>query len=392
MITVKEALEILITNCKQAKIVNVSLSEAQNLFLAKAIYAPINVPSFNQSAMDGYAFKFVDLKNELIVVEEIAAGDTREVKIKQGQAVRIFTGAKVPDSCDTVVMQELTKVKENKLIMKDVGLKFGGNIRKEGHQIKQGDLALEKGSRINPATIGFLASLGITSVKVYQKPRVIILATGNELIQTGNPIKKGQVYESNTIMLQAALKSIGLDSNVVFIADNLEETIEVITQSLNHSDILVLSGGISVGDYDFVKPALEENDVTELFYKVKQKPGKPLFFGKKNEKLVFALPGNPAAALNCFYMYVLPAINIQLGNSNPFLTKTTLPINQSYKKKSGRAEFLKAFSNGENIELLEGQGSDVLLSFAKANCLVFLADEIDKVESGELVHVHLLPE
>ena len=391
MITVKEAKKILVDNCKQAGFVEIYLSDALNLFLAEAIYAPINVPSFNQSAMDGYAFKFEDLEGELAIVEEIPAGDIRTVDIKEGEAVRIFTGAKVPGGCDTVVMQELTDVKGNKLVVKDAGLKFGGNIRKEGHQIKQGDLALAKGAKINPAAIGFLASLGITKVKVYQKPKVTILATGNELVKPGNPLQKGQVYESNTTMLQAALNNIDIEPKVVFLLDDLEQTKLSIHDALQNSDILILSGGISVGDYDFVKPALEANGVEELFYKVKQKPGKPLFFGKKDEKLIFALPGNPAAALNCFYMYVLPAINIQLGNPKPLLPKTELSINQSYKKKSGRAEFLKAYTNGINVDLLEGQGSDVLLSFAKANCLVFLNDEIDTVAQGDIVEVFLLP-
>ena len=204
-------------------------------------------------------------------------------------------------------------------------------------------------------------------------------------------MQKGQVYESNTVMLKSALNNIDIEPEVLFLLDDLDQTILAIQNALQNSDMLILSGGISVGDYDFVKPALEANGVEELFYKVKQKPGKPLFFGKKEDKLIFALPGNPAAALNCFYIYVQSAINIQVGNLVPFLAKATLPINQSYKKKSGRAEFLKAYNNGVVVDLLEGQGSDVLLSFAKANCLVFLSDEIDVVEQGDIVEVHLLP-
>jgi molybdopterin molybdotransferase len=173
--------------------------------------------------------------------------------------------------------------------------------------------------------------------------------------------------------------------------DDLNETKSAIKNALQNFDILILSGGISVGDYDFVKESLEENEVNQLFYKVKQKPGKPLYFGKKEKKQVFALPGNPGAALNCFYLYVLPAINIGLGKPNPFLDQAQLPISQSFQKKTGRANFLKAYSDGKTVNLLDGQGSDVLLSFSQSDCLVYLPEERASVLENELVDVILLP-
>lgn len=391
MISVKEARYILKNNFVIGKRIKVPLIEALDLFLGEDIYAPINVPSFKQSAMDGYAFKFEDINEEIEIVDEIAAGDIRDVNIKKGQAVRIFTGAKVPDSCDTVVMQELTEVNGNNLLVKDEGLRFGGNIRREGHQIKQGHVALEKRTKVTSAAIGFLASLGLTEVEVYSKPKVVVLATGNELVKPGNELKKGQVYESNTLMLQSALNQFGIQPEIVFLPDDLEQTKNAISQTLKSSDLILLSGGISVGDYDFVKPSLETNGVEQLFYKVKQKPGKPLFFGKKENKLVFALPGNPAAALNCFYIYVAEVIGAFIGNPSPEIKQTKATFLQDYKKKSGRAEFLKAFLNNATVELLEGQGSDVLKSFAEANCLVFLDDDLDRVQKGDLVSVYLLP-
>lgn len=391
MIKVKEAQYIVKSNLLKGAKIKVQLIDALDLFLAEDIYAPINVPSFNQSAMDGYAFKFEDAVKEIEIVEEIPAGDTREIRINKGQAVRIFTGAKVPYGCDTVVMQELTQVNGNRLLVKDDGLKVGGNIRKEGHQIKKGDVALIKGTKINPAVIGFLASLGFAEVEVYSRPQVTILATGNELIKSGEVLKKGQVYESNTIMLQSALNQFGIQPEIVFLLDDLEQTKNAIAQALKSSDLILLSGGISVGDYDFVKPALEDNRVEQLFYKVKQKPGKPLYFGKKDNKRVFALPGNPAAALNCFYIYVVEVINTFLGNPSQDIKATEAIISMDYKKKSGRAEFLKAFYKEDKVILLEGQGSDVLKSFAEANCLVFLDDNVDRVQKGDIVPVYLLP-
>lgn len=391
MISVVEAIQITRQHSLKGSVARLPLCEAQNRFLAEDVPALINVPSFNQSAMDGYAFKFNDLDSELEIVDEIAAGDTRAIHIKSGQAVRIFTGAMVPSSCDTVVMQELTEVSKNRLKVKDEGLKCGGNIRLEGHQIKIGDLALKKGTKITPAAIGFLTSLGITEVKIYELPKISLLATGDELIKPGNELIKGQVYESNTLMLKAALNEFGIEPQIESIPDDFEQTKAAIEIALTHSDIVLLSGGISVGDYDFVKHALLENRVEELFYKVKQKPGKPLFFGRKENKLIFALPGNPAAALNCFYIYVYAAIDQFIGNPEPGLKKGDAVIQNDYKKKSGRAEFLKAFVKNTDVVLLEGQGSDVLLSFANANCLVYLPKDKEEVAYGESVEIYYLP-
>ena len=391
MISVNQAIEIVKQNGGVGASQKMHLNEALHLFLSENVYAPIPVPSFHQSAMDGYAFKFKDIDFALEIVDEIPAGDTRDIEVKAKQAIRIFTGAKVPESCDTVVMQELTEVNEHKLLVKDTALKLGGNIRKEGHQIKAGELALAKGTQITPAAVGFLASLGCVEVKVFTPPRVSILATGNELVQPGNTLQKGQVYESNTRMLEAALNQLNIKPAIIFLPDHFELTQQAIAKAIQRADILIISGGISVGDYDFVKPALEANQVQQLFYKVNQKPGKPLFFGKKENKLVFALPGNPAAALNCFYIYVRPAIGMYTGNPAPFLPAVKRSIHQSHQKKSGRAEFLKAFSNGENVTLLEGQGSDVLRSFVKANCLVFLEDNINQVKAGDVVLTYMLP-
>jgi molybdopterin molybdotransferase len=391
MVTVKEAKQIIIDNVGLNEIVLLHLNPALNSYSAEDIFAPIDVPLFNQSAMDGYAFNFEEINQSLTIVDTIPAGDTRKLTVNKGEAVRIFTGSMVPDSCDTVVMQELTELENGKLLVKDAGLKLGGNIREKGHQIKKGELALKKGTKIKPATIGFLASLGINKVKVYRTPSVAVLATGSELVKPGKEVVEGQVYEANTFMLQAALNSIGIEPQVTLLQDDLEETKNAIKTALLNHDIVILSGGISVGDYDFVKESLEENEVNELFYKVKQKPGKPLYFGKKQNKIVFALPGNPGAALNCFYLYVLPAINIVTGHPKPFLEQTQLPIGQSFQKKTGRANFLKAYSDGKTVNLLDGQGSDVLLSFSQSDCLVYLPEERESVEANELVDVILLP-
>ena len=246
MITVAEAKKIIIDNVELNEVVQLPLNQALNNCLAEDVFAPIDVPLFNQSAMDGYAFNFHEKENTLTITDTIPAGDTRKISINKGEAVRIFTGSMVPDSCDTVVMQELTELENGKLLVKDAGLKLGGNIRKKGHQIQKGDLALKKGTKIKPATIGFLASLGIAEVKVYKTPTVAVLATGSELVKPGKEVVEGQVYEANTFMLKAVLNSVGIEPQVTLLQDDLNETKSAIKNALQNFDVLILSGGISV--------------------------------------------------------------------------------------------------------------------------------------------------
>ncbi len=391
MISVEEAKNLVLNNIQQQEKKRVAIHLALNYFLADDVLAPICVPLFNQSAMDGYAFKFEDVHQQLTVIDTIPAGDVRKIEIKKNEAVRIFTGSKVPDSCDTVVMQELTSITKNILTVTDAGLKFGGNVRKKGNQIKEGDVALKKGTRINAAAIGFLTTLGITDVLVFDLPKITVIATGSELVELGKTLKEGQIYESNTHMLNAAIQQLGIEPKIYVVKDDVAATDKLIQEALINSDFLILSGGISVGDYDFVKESLLKNQVVEVFYKIKQKPGKPLFFGKQDKKAIFALPGNPAAALNCFYMYVLPAINVSLGSLTPFLPKVQLPLAAKYVKKEGRAQFLKAQFNDNGVSLMLGQDSDALQSFALANGLVYIPAEKETIERHELVDVFLLP-
>ncbi|KAB2859277.1 MAG: molybdopterin molybdotransferase MoeA [Flavobacteriales bacterium] len=392
MISVETAKELIVKNIQPNPTSIKSLNFSLNHYLANDVISDVDIPLFNQSAMDGYAFKFSDKQLTLKVIDEIAAGDTKWVDVKNGEAIRIFTGSKLPESCDTVVMQELTERNGNELIVKDEGLKFQGNVRLKGNQLKKGAVALKKGTKLTPAAIGFLATLGIEKVSVYEKPSVAILATGSELMPLGSSLKEGQIFESNTHMLNAAINPFDVKLEINVIKDDLTTTKIAIKSALDKFDVVILSGGISVGDYDFVKECLLENEVKEVFHKIKQKPGKPLFFGKKGKKLVFALPGNPAAALSCFYMYVFPALQLTLGNLNPFLPSLQLPLAEKFIKKEGRAVFLKSVIQNNKVELLKGQDSDALQSFAIAHGLTYIPSEKDAVEQNELVEFYLLPQ
>jgi len=391
MITVEEAKKRMLENISPLQSITKKIVDSQHFYLAEDIISPVSIPLFNQSAMDGYAFKFEDINKALRIVDGIPAGDTRSVEINKEETVRIFTGSKVPDTCNTVVMQELIEIVDGRLVIKDEGLKLGGNIRKKGNQITKGSIALEKGTKINAGAIGFLSALGLQKVNVYQYPKVTIIATGDELMKPGEALQEGQIYESNTFMLEAALVEMGIQPKVYLVKDDQQETEKVISEALSNNELLLLSGGISVGDYDFVKEALEKNNVQEVFYKIKQKPGKPLYFGKTESCYVFAVPGNPAAALSCFYEYVSVAINILVGSQQPELQKINLPIKKTYKKKAGRANFLKGVTDYKTVTPLEGQGSDALQSFSLANCLIFTKEEDEIINEGDIVEVHLLP-
>ncbi|MFT4669173.1 MAG: molybdopterin molybdotransferase [Flavobacteriaceae bacterium] len=391
MISVTEALQIVQNNIKPTtEIVQLDLSKANKYILAEDIVSEINMPPFRQSAMDGYA---LCLNNELNyqLIGEVKAGDNAHPVLKKGEAVRIFTGAPVPDTANAVIMQELVHVNNDSITISKV-TPLNSNIRPLGEQVVKGQIALEKGTTLTPAAIGYLTSLGIEKIEVYKKPSIAILVTGNELISAGTPLKYGQIYESNAAMLKSALITLGFQQIKNYkVSDNYQDTLKVLENIISKHDVILVSGGISVGDYDFVGKALKELEVKELFYKVKQKPGKPLFFGKKNDKVIFALPGNPGAALTCFYIYVQLALQKLSGNQSYEATRLKAKSKSEFIKKGDRAQFLKAIYKMPTVEILEGQNSSMLHTFASGNALVYLSEEKGSININDEVEVILLP-
>lgn len=386
MIQVAEALNIIAENSCKMPIAKIKVSKSLGYVLAEAVYSPINMPPFRQSAMDGYAFTH-NGSNQFEVVNTSQAGDFLDDKIKENQAVRIFTGAFVPDDTDTVVMQEHTTRTDNLLQIEKMPVACA-NVREKGEQIKKGELVFDANTVITPAAIGFLACLGITKIKVYEKPRVAILVTGNELVPAGNKLPKGKIYESNSLMIEAALQTIGIKKTTVFkVKDSLKKTIKAVESCLANFDVLLISGGISVGDYDYVKEALLKNGVTELFYKINQKPGKPLFFGTKENKIVFALPGNPASSLTCFYVYAFPALKKLMGFEAIHLPEMKKKISTDFKNTTGKTLFLKALYGDEKVTVLESQSSAMLNTFSVANGLIVIPHDIAHVKTNQEVVV-----
>ncbi len=391
MISVPQALRLVQNHTKKTqRIINLPIDKALGYVLAKDIISPIHMPPFRQSAMDGYALGSLEEDN-FIVSGEVKAGDLEDANIGKGQAIRIFTGAPAPNGTKAVIMQEKVEVSGNRItiqapVLPDI------NIRPVGEQIKKGELALSQGTILTPAGVGYLASLGITTIDVYQKPSIAIITTGNELIPPGEPLEHGQIYESNSAMLYSALTQSGFSDITGYkVIDEYDATKNLIHQTILDHDVILVSGGISVGDYDFVGKALRALEVEEVFYKVKQKPGKPLYFAKKQEKIIFALPGNPASSLSCFYVYVLPALLQISGYPNPDNERKTAVSQTKYSKKGERAEFLKAIVTQDNVTILDGQASSMLRSFSLANAMVYLPEEVSNVHIGDHVQVINLP-
>ena len=389
MISVKEAKNLLMQHCQKEQIAEVQLTEGLNLILAEDIYSPIDVPSFDNSAMDGYALIFNGENSSWKLGGEIQAGDTSAHEVASGEAIRIFTGAKMPEGADTVIQQELIEQKGDRIIYNHKKISTGSNVRLKGSQCKAGDQILNKGTKVTPGVIGLLASVGVSKIAIFRYPSVAYIITGNELKEVGQPLEIGEIYNSNGPMLYALLKETGIKNITALKAEDDKESLQkTINKALEDADVLILSGGISVGDYDFVKECLIDSGVEELFYKIKQRPGKPMYAGKKGDKMVFALPGNPASVLSCYAQYVKPCLKSIMGKEEAWKPNQILPLLEDIKKKPGFSFFMKAKKEDGKVRILTGQQSFNLQAFSTADCLVELEEEAEVVPKGTLVKVY----
>ncbi len=390
MINVKEAKQLINDNCCSLKVKTLALLEANGSILAEPIYAVIDTPPFHQSAMDGYAFSYEnwDKISPLTLVGEIQTGNFSHTELLANEAIRIFTGAPIPPGTDTVVMQEKINRIENTIEIQDANLVKGANVRPQGSQTKKGELALQEKQLLTPVAISFLAGIGINKVTVFSKPTVSIIVTGKELAKAEDTITEGKIFESNSIGLIAALNQLGINPKSVEIVDDVEEEIELAISNQLGSDILILTGGVSVGDYDLVPASLENCGVQKIFHKIKQKPGKPFYFGRHNQTLVFALPGNPAAVMSCFYEYVVPAISS--FTKKEYFKKMAFPLAEDFYKKAGLTYFLKGKMGEKEVTVLNNQESYKLNSFAVADCLLEFEEEKENFKKGDLVSVRMI--
>ncbi len=390
MINVTEAKQLIEENCSVLKVKMLPLLEANGSTLAEPIYAVMDTPPFDQSAMDGYAFSYEnwDKKSNLTVIGEIQTGNYSNKLLGTNEAVRIYTGAPTPPGADTVVMQEKISRDGNMIQILDTFLVKGANVRPQGSQTKKGELALQERQLLSPVAISFLAGIGINKVNVFSKPTVSIIITGKELAKADETITEGKIFESNSIGLIAALQQLGINPVSVEVVDDVEEEIERAISNQLSSDILIITGGVSVGDYDLVPASLEKCGVQKIFHKIKQKPGKPFYFGRHNQNLVFALPGNPAAVMSCFYEYVVQAISS--FTQKEYFKKMAFPLAEDFNKKAGLTYFLKGKMGEKAVTVLNNQESYKLNSFAVADCLIEFDEEGENFKKGDLVNVRMI--
>jgi molybdopterin molybdotransferase len=375
---------------------NVAIREALGRVLAQDIVPAINVPAHDNSAMDGYAVRFSDLKEETRL-EEIGsafAGRVFDGKVGAGQCVRVMTGAVMPAGTDTVVIQEITR-KENRRIVIPAGQQAKQNVRYAGEDLKAGVPVLKAGKLIRAADLGLIASLGIGSVKVKRRLRVAFFATGDELASIGAPLKEGEIYDSNRYTLFGMLSDLGvglIDLGVVRDDPALLES--AFRKASGQADVVITTGGVSVGEADFVKQLMGKLGEV-LFWKIAMRPGRPMAFGRIGNAFLFGLPGNPVAVMVTFHQFVRDALLFVSGRTDDYavpLLKARAA--EPLRKVPGRTEYQRGvlFRDGAEwkVKTTGQQGSGVLRSMSEANCFIVLEHERGKVDAGEPVSVQLL--
>lgn len=368
---------------------------ALDRILVEDIISPINVPSYPNSAMDGYAVVATDLpangENTLNMIGTAFAGIPFEGQVKTGQCIRIMTGAQMATGTDTVIMQEHVRAEGNAISI-GTGHCAGQNVRHIGEDITAGKPVLVAGKKIGPAELGLLASLGTPEVSVRRKLRVVFFSTGDELRSVGEPLGEGQIYDSNRYTLFGMLKRLHVDViDMGVIPDKREAVENAFMDAANIGDAIITSGGVSVGEADFVKETLQKLGSVD-FWKINMKPGKPLAFGKVNNAAFFGLPGNPVSVMATFYQFALPALKKMMGQTQTYPVIVKVPCKTMLKKRPGRTDFQRGVLSYDDkgqmvVDGTGMQGSHILSGMSKANCFMILPLESGNIEAGTLVDV-----
>jgi molybdopterin molybdotransferase len=376
MISVQEALRLVLAELPLVDAEYVMLGEAHARVLAAPIVATRDIPPFRNSAMDGYAVRSADLgraPRRLRVLEVVGAGATPSQPVRAGTATKIMTGSPLPPEADAVVKVEDT-VGDGDAVEIRAPVPPGANVREPGEDMRAGEVVLQPGRMLRAADIGMLASLGIVSVAVRRRPRVSIVATGDELVDVGQPLGPGQIVNSNAYTLAAAVREAGGEPVLMGIARDQPETLRVAFEAAFRADMVLSTGGVSVGSFDYVRQVQADLGVCERFWRVAQKPGKPMSFGLREATPVFGLPGNPVSTLVCFYVYVLPAIRALMGADRRYLPALTAQAAEDIRKVEALTEFVRCelatAGDGHVVRPTGSQSSGVLRSMSAGDVLV----------------------
>ncbi len=374
----------------------VILPNALGKTLAEDIISPINVPVYQNSAMDGYAFNFQQLSadgnNILKNVGTSFAGTPYDGELSEGQCIRIMTGAKMPDNADTVIEQEKVSVKDNNVEI-NADIRNGQNVRNIGEDIAKDSVVLSAGQSLGAAQMGVLASLGLASLKIRRSLRVAVFSSGDEIRSIGEALQGSQIYDSNRYTINGMLKDLGVEViDMGVIPDNRTAISNALIEGAAEADMVITSGGVSVGDADYIKQCLEESGRIH-FSKLHLKPGRPLTFGEINNTHFFGLPGNPVAVMVTFMYFVRPAIKRLMGQGDSPLFNLQVPCQTSLRKLPGRTEIQRGVLQqdphlGLIVKTTGKQGSGVLSSMSKGNCFIYLDHDSGSVNAGDNVTVH----
>ena len=399
MIPISKALKIIEKQIPTLAAEPVELADSTERILAENIFADTDLPPFDRSQMDGFAVRSKDVRNapaKLRIIGESVAGKGFDGKIKAGEAVRIMTGARVPEGADCVQKKELVRETENDSVEILETPKSGQHIVSRADEIKSGAQVFSKGALLNAQMIAVLASFGYAHVNVFQKPKVSILATGSEIVHFSDTPQRDQIRDSNSVSLRIfAEKSAARAGVLPLIADDLEQLIKTIEKAAQRSDLLILSGGVSVGDYDFTKPALRELGAEMFFERVALRPGKPTVFARLGDCFVFGLPGNPVSVAVTFFLFVRKAILQMQGAGECGLREGSALLTKNVKGAKERDSYLpgKLVFNEKaqiSVEPAKWGGSSDFVAFSKADCLIKIPQD-KKVEAGAVVKFVYLP-
>lgn len=390
MIHFQEAETLIAARTPTAQKIRVPLNHALGAIAAEDIASAIDLPPFANSAVDGYACasEVWNKHGRLAISENIARAQAQiMIAHEPTTAMKIMTGAPIPEGADSVVMQEHVQIVDG-MAQIDKRVKAGDNIRAQGEDCLRGTKIVTAGTRINAQMIGLLAGVGLAEVTIFKPPTVYIISTGDELKLPGQPLSLGEVYYLMGPMLEAQCAQIGVhDVRFEMVADDHNQILAAISRA-EHADVVLLTGGMSKGDYDHVRSALAASNVEEIFYQGYWRPGKPLYFGKRGAQIIFGLPGNPVAAFVCFHIFVRRALFQSMKAKHLATTRRAIALND-FEKKPGFTFFARAIVNDDNLlEFVAGQGSHQIFSLSFANALALLPMDKAIVKAGEVVHYY----